>query len=262
MIQGILVTRAERRRARESMTRALNRIAGRIAASPTQPVEWNDPRTYSRESATITAKRLWVAGSYARGAMMCGDIDLIVDLEIEGPYPPTLTIGNRLFGRAQDTSLYIGTPEHNSANVAFPEARLIWSAASPDWRRNISAIAADPNAGRFERPLDRLPVRPDQLSTNFEQIEHVLGLIDRQILSSEFVDLAAITPNPAALARLWFQQNRYGARTADAMRYALLWLAPRVDAERVRQLEQGRLRFRVGGTLVLERFADHSGATA
>ena len=243
--------RAERRRPRESLTRALERIAGRIAAAPTQPVEWDDRRTYARESATVTAKRLWVAGSYARGATVCGDLDLIVELEIEGPHPPTRTIGSRLFGRSQDTSLYVGTPDRNSANIAFPEARLVWSEASPDWRANLAAIAVDSNAGHFEREMDRLPLRPDQLSTDFEQIERVLDLIDARVLTSEFVEATAITDDHAALAAVRFQADRYGARTADALRMAVSYLAPRVRAERVHGEERGQLRFVLGGTLVL-----------
>ena len=243
--------REERRRTRESLTRARERIAGRIAAAPTQPVEWDDRRTYAPESATITAERLWVAGSYARGAAVCGDLDLIVELAIEGPQPPTRTIGNRLFGRAQDTSLYVGTPERNSANIPFPEARLVWSQASPDWRTNISAIAVDSDAGHFERPLDQLPLRPDQLSTDFEQIKRVLELLDGGILSSEFIEAAAITEDPAALAKVRFRPDRYGVKTADALRLGVSWLAPRVDGDRLRTEEQGHLRFRFGGTLLL-----------
>lgn len=247
----VLVLRAERRRTRESLTRALERIAGRIAAAPTQPVEWDDRRTYTRESATITAKQLWVAGSYARGAVVCGDLDLIVELEIDGPHPPTRTIGNRLFGRAQDTSLYVGTPERNSANIAFPEARLVWSEASFDWKANIAAIEPDSDAGHFERAMDRLPLRPDQMSAEIGELEAVLEMIERRILGSEFVDAALITEDPGALKAVRFRPDRYGATTADALRLAVSYLAPRVRAERVHTEERGHLRFLLGGTLLL-----------
>ncbi len=243
-------TRSERRRTRASLTRALARIAARIAASPAQPVEWENRRVGSRDRATVTATRLWVAGSYARGAAECGDLDLIVEVVADGHAPPARTIANRLFGRAQDTVLYLGTPEHNSAIVAFPEARLVWSREAPDWRANLGGIGSDPAAGRFERPLDALPLRPDQLAADLETLERVLAGTRDGSLRSRFVAAAELREDAALLAGMRVRAERYGARTAEVLRLALPYLAERAGADSVRVEEQGTLRFQVGGTLL------------
>lgn len=195
--------------------------------------------------------RLWVAGSYARGAADCGDLDLIVELAVDGHTPPARAIGNRLFGRAQDTSLYVGTPEHNSANVAFPEARLVWSGEQPDWRTNIAEIGSDPAAGRFERPLDAIPLRPDQLAADLETLERVVAGIGEGALRSRFIPAVELREDPALLGSMRFRAGRYGARTSEVLRLALPYLGARTGADRVRVEEQGALRFQVGGTLLL-----------
>jgi hypothetical protein len=244
--------RSERLRTRESLTRALTRIAGRIAEAPTRLVEWNDRYLYSRVSSTITAKRLWAAGSFARGATMCGDLDLILEIDVDGAHPPTRTIGNGLFGRAQDTSLFIGTPEQNTSNIAFPEARLIWSEASPDWNANIAAIAPDPTAGRFARPADRLPFRPDQMSASIEELDRLLELRDQGVLSWEFVDAAEIDEDRSALKNAGIASDHYGAKTRDALRLGISCLVSRGrKADQIDPEADSRTCFRYGGTLLL-----------
>jgi hypothetical protein len=212
-------------------------------------MEWTDRRLYSRETATVTAKCLWVAGSYARGAIECGDLDLILEIAVEGHHPPTPTIAKSLFGAAQDTTLYTGTPDRNSSNVAFPEARLVWSEVSPDWKANIANISPDPNAGRFARATDALPLRPDQVSADVEELERLLDLKDRRVLDWEFIDAASVTTNPAALKDAGLHPEFYGAKTRDALQLVIShhaslgregkWMQAGVNE---------RTRFRCGGT--------------
>lgn len=243
--------RAERRRTRDSLTKTLSRIAGRIAVRPTGDVEWTDHRTGDRERATVTAKCLWVAGSYARGAVECGDLDLILDATIDGFHPPARSIAKSLFGATQDTSLYIGTPESNSSQVAFPEARLVWCDESPDWRLNIAAIGIDPEAGRFARATDELPLRPDQLSTGLESLEELVELRRRGVLVWEFIDANEIGSHPAALDRVRLPPDLYGAKTREAVQLAVSHFASAGHTRRWKPLQwPDRTRFRSGGKLV------------
>lgn len=244
--------RTEKRRKRESLTRSLERIAGRIAANPSCRVEWNDRRLYSREVAEVTAKSFWVAGSYARGAPECGDLDLILDTAITGTHPSERTIAMGLYGSAPDTSLYIGTPERNSSNVAFPEARLVWSRESPDWSANLRAIVVDPDAGRFARSTDALPLRPDQLAANIEELEKLLELRAGRVLEWEFVEAHDVAPDPIAIERADMHEDRYGAKTREALRLAIRHHAALGRTGDWSQPEYSeRTRFRCGGTLVL-----------
>ena len=247
--------RLERRRTRESLTRTLARVAARIAEAPSRRVEWTDRRLGSRQTSTVTAKRLWVAGSYARGAAECGDLDLIVEAEIDGVYPPSRTIAKSLFGATQDTSLYIGTPHLNTSNVAFPEARLVWAEDSHGWRANVAAIAVDPEAGRFARATDELPLRPDQLSTSLAQLDELLELRRGGVLEWEFVDAADVNEEPDALRRAGLREELYGAKTRDALQLAICHHASTRRGGKWMPLDASeRTRFRCRGTLFLTGF--------
>jgi hypothetical protein len=265
--QGVLFDReeidhvkSEQRRTRESLTRALVRIAARIAEAPTQRVEWYDHRRYKRDASTVTAIRLWVAGSYARGAQDCGDLDLVLEATFEGAYPPTSAIKNALLGRVQDASLFIGTPEKNSANIAFPEARLVWDRESPDWNANLAAIRVDPTAVRFSRPTDRLPIRPEQLSADKEQLERLLALGDERVLTWRFVDESEITVDSSGVLNAGLQRINIGVKTREALNLAISHFGSgsskprgwtRLDLDRLSAGLSDKTSFWFDGTLVL-----------
>ncbi|HEX6370852.1 MAG TPA: hypothetical protein VF006_18180 [Longimicrobium sp.] len=203
----------------------------------------------------MTAKSLWVAGSYARGATECGDLDLILEATINGVHPPSRTIAKGLYGSAQDTSLYIGTPELNSANVAFPEARLVWSEERPDWKANLEALEVDPEAGRFPRTTDALPLRPDQLSASIDELERLLELRDSGVLKWEFLQAEDIAQAPGALERADIYAEHYGAKTRDALRLAISHhIAVGRGGEWVQADGSERTRFRCGGTFFLTAY--------
>lgn len=215
-------------------------------------MEWTDRRFSSRYTATVTAKRLWVAGSFARGAAECGDLDLIMDVSVDGSYPPNATIKRNLLGNLQDASLYIGTPDKNDSYVSFPEARLVWSEEFPDGSANLAAIPFDPGAGRFARPTDQLPLRPDQVNPGIGQLEHLLELKQHRVLEWKFIDAASVVPDPPALARASSVMRRFGVKSRDALWLGLAHHAvdagpghdPRSDLD-------GRTGFRWGGTIYL-----------
>jgi len=159
----MVVRQGERRRSRDSFTRTLSQIAARIDSQPVYELSWKDDLLHRRHQLQIDIGGLWVAGSYARGAFDCGDMDLIIDLgEEAGTWIWTSKISRTVIGYAPDVRLYIGTPEKNSSGIGFPEAKLIWSPTFPDWQSAISGILADPSATRYARRNDELPLRPEQ----------------------------------------------------------------------------------------------------
>ena len=75
----------EARMSREQATKALERICSRLDACAT--VELDKPVLQGLDAPGLTtATRLWVVGSYARGALTCGDLDLVI--EVDKPRSP------------------------------------------------------------------------------------------------------------------------------------------------------------------------------
>ena len=69
---------------------------------------------------------LWAFGSWAKGALDCGDLDLIADVAmIEGNMPYESVIRRVLIKRAPGVRLYIGTLEQNSSRAPIEDAVLI-----------------------------------------------------------------------------------------------------------------------------------------
>ena len=187
----------ERTRTRSSLTLALQRIAARIASQQVYEVEWSD-RLFGAQSSRIRVEGLWVAGSYARGALDCGDLDVIAKVVSEqGILPWRATISRTLVGRAPDVRLYSGTPEKNSSGVSFPEARLLWSPAEPSWQAAISAITVDPSAAHYSRRTDALPVRTEQLYLdNLDALEQLLDLKLNQVIDWVWLPADEISVRP------------------------------------------------------------------
>src|SRR5690606_34847941 len=80
----------ERRQPRARFTRALRRICERLDAQDTHEVTWTE-RMFPGEMlrGVMRAETLWVVGSYARGAPLCGDLDLVLKLVcVEGERAP------------------------------------------------------------------------------------------------------------------------------------------------------------------------------
>ncbi|MGN5476888.1 hypothetical protein ACTMU2_07810 [Cupriavidus basilensis] len=66
---------------RAHFTALLRRVFERLDITSTRPAEWTERFFFhERRSAAITIERIWVFGSYSRGAPDCGDLDLIVEV--------------------------------------------------------------------------------------------------------------------------------------------------------------------------------------
>lgn len=221
----------ENRRSRHSFTKSLKRICQRIDDQRVFGIDWNHAFLSGSQHSRLRVKAVWVAGSYARGAMHCGDLDLVADIIAEeGGLPLTSTVSRCVIGRAPDVRLYIGTPEENTSRVEFPEARLVWSSETPDWNEVIDAIPVDPTATRFERPHDILPLRKEQIVDygDDDLFEKIIGLLDQGKLASEWVPLADIVLEPenwSCEATAFFEgvQRWCGKKTQDVMPYVVEW---------------------------------------
>lgn len=177
----------EKRLPRDTFTKKLQRMCERLDAGSTHALSfkhWYFDRT---ESATCTATHLWVVGSYARGALECGDLDVVVNIDIQGSEPTQRLMMRTFFGAPAYVRCYSGTPEKNSSGIALPNAVSIWTGPGCDWRKAIASISPDPSAGRAKRPIDAIPFRTEQLGTYVDRMEEVLKLRRKGLIEWSFI---------------------------------------------------------------------------
>jgi hypothetical protein len=224
------------RRPRASYLPILERMALRVERQVEHTLRWSDPYAGAQESV-VAATALYVFGSFARGASLCGDLDVILEVElVTGLYaPPTSSVRAAVLGRLVDVDvrLQVRGQVLGAPLAEHPEARLIWSREQPDWRANIAAIPLDEAAGHFERKTDRLPVHLKQLAIrDREEAERFVDRIDSGELVSEWVPLDTITPQPETWDTehqhvLKAYQRDLGADTAKLLPFVLQYLYER-----------------------------------
>jgi hypothetical protein len=181
----------EKRYTRESFTKKLERICQRLDEASTRTISHKD---WFKKLVTsqVEITSLWVVGSYARGAMTCGDLDLVIDYRlVDGSHPAPRTITKTFFGALPYVSYYFGKPESSTSGVVFPDAIPIWAQPGCDWRAAIDSIKPDPCAGRAERETDSIPLRPEQLYMGPERLQELVAQEKEGLLEWEFV---VITP--------------------------------------------------------------------
>ena len=200
----------EVRLARAEMTKALVAMCTRLDETGVSHAHYAHEFAGDVISHFMPA-RLWVFGSYARGATECGDLDVLIDLDYQaGPCPPAEVVANVLFDEVNRLSLLLGTPEENNAGFDTTDAVLIWSGKGSDWQGAIDSIKVDTDAGRFERDHDQLPLRPQQFAAAMDTRSLVSwgirnGVFDSQFIPLESLDTSAFEPqagNEAVLATL------------------------------------------------------------
>jgi hypothetical protein len=186
----------EKRYPRESFTKKLERICQRLDEAFIRTIAHKDwfgkPVTSQVE---ITS--LWVVGSYARGALTCGDLDLVLEYKlIEGGHPSPRTVTKTFFGALPYVSYYFGKPESSTSGVVFPNPIPIWTEPGCDWRAAIDSIQPVPSAGRATRETDSIPLRPEQLYMEPERLQQLAAQEKEGLLEWEFVEITAADLEP------------------------------------------------------------------
>jgi hypothetical protein len=184
----------EKRLPRATFTKKLIRICERLDACSTHALSFKHWFFERQDSATSTATKLWVVGSYARGALECGDLDLVLEVQTVGGEPLERVVMKAMTGSPAFVRCYGGTPEKNSSGIEFPHPKLIWTGPESDWKAAIESIAPDPAAGRAKRPIDALPFRIEQLDAHIEQLEQLMKLKRKGIVEWSFVPFSSLEP--------------------------------------------------------------------
>ncbi|TBN49151.1 hypothetical protein [Pseudomonas sp. BGI-2] len=186
----------EKRYPRESFTKKLERICQKLDEASTRTIAHKD---FFNKAVTseVEITSLWVVGSYARGALICGDIDLVLEYRlVEGPHPAPRRITKTFFGALPYVSYYFGKPESSTSGVVFPDAIAIWTEPDCDWRAAIDSIKPVPSASRAARETDSIPLRPEQLYMEPEGLKALAALEKEGVLEWEFVEFAAADLEP------------------------------------------------------------------
>lgn len=192
---------SEKRYPRESFTKKLIRMCQRLDECSARTITHKD--IYGEFTGEITITSMWVVGSYARGAMACGDLDIVVGVQTKGPLPSTRVWARSFFGAPSLVRYYPGDPTENASGIPFPEAVLIWSGAGCDWKVALASIKPDPNAGRAARETDVIPLRDEQLRTYNDEYHAAVDMQRDGLWEWEFIEigrelLAPIPPDDAA----------------------------------------------------------------
>ncbi|AIV90107.1 nucleotidyltransferase family protein [Burkholderia pseudomallei] len=246
----------EVRMPREQATKLLVRICARLDACST--AELDKPVIPGMDAPGLTtATRLWVVGSYARGALTCGDLDLV--MQVDKPFVPVSQLNRALLANPQRVSLYTGTPEQNTSLGPFKEAVLVWELGK-DWQAALDGIQTDESVLRFARPTDRIPFRREQIGGDLTWAEEMLGLHERNELAWRFVPLDEVSdllddepqsPEEHEFFRI-AQGSRVGGGTKKLLPYVLAFIRRFGPVGRPwsmdtgTQLEYGGTRFFLG----------------
>lgn len=257
----------ESRMPREQATKALERVCARLDACAT--VEMNEHAIPGVDTPTgpITAIRLWVAGSYARGALTCGDLDLV--MEVNQPLVSGSYLKRMLLGNPQRVSLYTGNPKKNTSFGEFAEAVLVWEAGK-DWRAALAGIQQDASVSRFDRPTDLIPFRREQVKGDLTWAETMVDRHARKELTWRFVPLEEVAdqieaePQPDETRGLYrlAKVSRAGTDVRKLLPYVLAFVRRFGPADGWWSMDSttlmtyGRTRFILAGPPALDELMD------
>lgn len=179
----------EKRLPREVFTKKLRRICERLDEASRRAVSYKHfflPRTIEDQ---VAVSEVWVVGSYARGAPLCGDLDVILKVSGLKGEPPVSAVTRVFFGSLPYVRYYLGDPTKNQSGVEFPDALQIWSGPGCNWQALIDAIVVNPLAGRAPRPVDTIPLRLEQLRSDIDELSALVESRDAGLIEWEFVSL-------------------------------------------------------------------------
>ncbi|MHC8321236.1 hypothetical protein ACYZT4_11130 [Pseudomonas sp. GB2N2] len=188
----------EKRYPRESFTKKLERICQRLDEASVRTIAHKD---FFKKAVTsqVEITSLWVVGSYARGALLCGDLDLVIEYRlVEGNHPMPRTITRTFFGAVPYVSYYFGKPESSTSGVVFADVIPIWTGPGCNWRAAIDSIKPVTGAGRAARETDSIPLRPEQLYMEPEGLKALAALEKEGLLEWEFVEFTPADLEPIA----------------------------------------------------------------
>lgn len=197
----------------------------------------------------VRVRELHVFGSYARGALDPGDLDLIVihdspqellekiKCEFDNKYgkhswPSGVYAYRKLEslmravmrkpGEKMDIFLGVSMNEINIVGEKVDRV-LIWSDSDHNWRERLESIKPDPSAGRYDRGHF---ANARRFRTDRHTMTAITQDIDKGILKLTRIDAESVKPilNPLYLRRYERTVLFNGKKSAKLYRLAMWWL--------------------------------------
>lgn len=222
-----------------------------------------------------TVRELYIFGSYARGAIECKDLDLVVVHD----EPPTKLmeelkkkakakartfldglVGHELrfkalMGKAirrpgEDIDILIGQDLPSILQgrpIQESELRLVWSATDGAWQKKLGAIQVDANAGSAPRAQF---ISPKLAQSTEDDVNGVTSLLAEQalILTRIRVETLEAEPLPDEWAQT-FLRRRWGTKSRALLPFAFAWFGSQnvesIDVREPGEIWDGERRFRV-----------------
>lgn len=246
----------EKRYPRESFTKKLVRMCERLDETCERSVTYK--YFYQEATCQVEITSVWVVGSYARGALACGDLDMVLECRsLKGGLPLPRVLAKDFFGTLPLVRYYTGTPSENTSGVPFAEAVQIWSGAGCDWKSLIESILPDPNAGRAARETDSIPLRDEQLRTYGSEIHDAADMQRDGLLEWEFVEIdegmlspipdEEIEPKEGRLIRI---AGQMGTKSRQLVPALLRLMRDREPNASWRSDHSNKVMLRCGGTFI------------
>ncbi|HOY87538.1 MAG TPA: hypothetical protein PLJ94_06885 [Methylotenera sp.] len=254
---------------RTKFTKVLQEICAILDQQPIKTVTWQSHFNDDTFTAEVEVLALWVAGSYARGALTCGDLDLVMDYRALGQArtPSMQHVKRAFFKNYSRVGIFEGTPTENDSGIDLQGAVLVWQGQGFDWQAAISSIKEDPLAGHHPRVTDAIPLRPLQLGMQVKTLEKLVEMKAQGRIDWQFTPISALTLNPPELEdEVYFERmmSRGGVKTQKLFPYLLAYfkqqslssgMVLRHHYDKTRYAVNGAQAF-VGSPIVLVKLLD------
>ncbi len=208
----------------------------------------------------MDVRELYVFGSYSRGAIEPGDLDLIVvhgpgrqeidkrvDKALQKSHPDILARVRAAAGKQNAARMRLFRKQGEAVQIIFAESlaevtgkgsrikptdpMLIWSNDDRRWREKIASIASDVSAGRAER---NHVVDLKRLNDSISVMERVVKMIEQQMLRLTRIPIESITLKLGQYHRHFLEHwtmncQVMGRKSLETLPYIMWWFEQNRD---------------------------------
>jgi hypothetical protein len=209
--------------------------------------------TIERGETPVAVRELYLFGSYVRGALEPGDLDIVVVHErpsqelleqyreelfrtrtswFDDVFEPGFRFQSKMRsalkrrGEKIDLILTVNAEQvRKSVGVPETEFLCVWTHQRRQWRNVLGSIRLDPAAGRAERNQF---VSPKRIRSSREAVQHITDMLERKILVVYREPLTGITVQLNSEYQHWLDWSTrckaIGKQSLKCLPYALHWL--------------------------------------